>query len=249
MPENSADCGGGKTRRRGRPVQMDPAERETLVLDCAIELLSERGPDDVTMADIARRAGMSKRTLYALYRSREELLGAGLQRIGKTLFRPLAPEERDASLEERLRILLSFDTKMENPSVPLEMLRVVIAEARNYPEMSRSLSRTGPGQVCDMLCAELAGAVEAGEIALDPDDIPASAELLVDMVVGNTIPCLLDPERLLRLPEENAARRDRAIAIFLNGVRARENAEDTGKGRVQARSAAEVSGSPASSKR
>lgn len=206
-------------------MQMEPTEREALVLDCAIELLSEHGPDAVTMADIAQRAGMSKRTLYALYRSREELLGAGLKRIGKTLFRPLHPDERNASLEDRLRILLSFDQMMENPSVPLEMLRIVIAEAPNYPDMGRSLSRTGPGQVCDLLCAELSRAAEAGEVSLAQDEIPAVAELLVDMVVGNTIPCLLDPERVLRLPEENAARRNRAVDIFLNGVRPRGPAD------------------------
>lgn len=209
------------TRKRGRPVQMDPAEREALVLDCAIDLLSERGPEDVTMADIAARAGMSKRTLYALYRSREELLGAGLERFGKSLFRPLHPDERNASLEERLHILLSFPQMVGNPEVPLEMLRVVIASARHYPEMARSLSRQGPGQVSELLCEELAKAVDAGEIDLAPEDIPASAELLVDMVVGNTIACLLDPERLLGLPEERDVRRDRAIKMFLNGVRPR----------------------------
>lgn len=221
MPEKAADCHERTGRRRGRPVQMDPSEREALVLDCAIQLLSERGPDDVTMADIASCAGMSKRTLYALYRSREELIGFGLQRIGRTLFRPLCPDERSASLEERLRILLSFRPAVENPSVPIEMLRIVIAAARSYPELGRSLSRTGPGQVAGLLSAELTNAADAGEIELDPDKIPAAAELLVDMVLGNTIACLLDPDQLMHLPEERAERRDRAIDIFLNGVRAR----------------------------
>lgn len=221
MPNDSSNTHNSETRRRGRPLQMDPAEREALVLDCAIDLLSEHGPDEVTMADIAKRAGMSKRTLYALYRSREELLGAGLKRIGKDLFRPLCPNERNATLEQRLRILLSFRPPVEDPSVPIEMLRIVIAEARHYPELARSLTRTGPGQVTDLLCAELTRATETGEINLDTDEIPAAAELLVDMVLGNIISSLLDPDRLLQLPEERAARRDRAIAIFLNGVRPR----------------------------
>ena len=41
------------------------------------------------------------------------------------------------------------------------------------------------------------------------------------MVVGNAIPALLDPDRVLRNPEEQAARRDWALDIFLNGVRPR----------------------------
>ncbi len=222
MPKNTGPCNKPASRKRGRPVQMEASEREALVLDCAIELLSERGPDDVTMADIAERAGMSKRTLYELYRSREELLGAGLRKISNALFRPLHPSERNASLEDRLRILLTFDPKLEVGSVPLEMLRIVIASARSYPEMARNLSDKGPGQVIDLLCAELARSAETGEVNLRRDEIRTTAELLVDMVVGDIIPCLLDPERVLSLPEERAARRDRAIQIFLNGVRPRE---------------------------
>lgn len=208
-------------RRRGRPVQMCQTAREALVLDSAIALLHEHGPDAVTMAGIARRAGMSKRTLYTLYSSREELLGAGLERMSCALFRPLGPDDRAASLEDRLRILLTFNPKKEPPAVVIEMLRAVIAGARTYPEMGRSLSRSGPGQVAVLLCAELERAVAAGEVALDPAEIEGAAELLVDMVVGNAIPALLNPDLLPRDPEAQAARRDRAIRIFLNGVRPR----------------------------
>ncbi|WP_161470954.1 TetR/AcrR family transcriptional regulator [Tropicimonas marinistellae] len=222
MTENSAELDEKNVRKRGRPVQMDPAEREALVLDCAIDLLSENGLEDVTMADIAKRAGMSKRTLYALYRSREELLGAGLKRMSKTLFRPLRQEERDASLEERLRILLTFTPGKHPNSLVIEMLRAVIAAVPSYPELGRRLSRKGPGQVAVLLCEELRRAVEAGEIEIEQDDIPAVSDLLVDMVVGNTISRLLDPDSLPRTPEETDARRDRAIRIFLNGVRPRK---------------------------
>ncbi|MEY8842629.1 TetR/AcrR family transcriptional regulator [Cribrihabitans sp. XS_ASV171] len=193
------------------------------MLDSAIELLSARAPDEVTMADIARHACMSKRTLYTLYRSREELLGAGLARMSKALFRPLRPDERDASLEERLRILLTFNPKREPPEAVIEMLRTVIAAARTYPDLARDLGRSGPVQVAGLVQDELARAARAGEIALDPVEIPAVSELLVDMVVGNAIPSLLDPERILRNPEEQAARRDRAIDIFLHGVRPRQD--------------------------
>lgn len=221
MSELTATCDKPAMRKRGRPVQMQTAERESLVLTCAIELLSERGPEDVTMTDIAARAGMSKRTLYALYRSREELLGAGLKRFCKTLFRPLHPSEQNASLKDRLRILLTFDPDAEIGTVPFEMLRIVIASARTYPDMARDLAEQGPGQVIDLLCAELEKAAKTGEIDLPAKDIRTTAELLVDMVVGDLIPCLLDPARVRIMPEERAVRRDRAIEIFLNGVRPR----------------------------
>lgn len=206
-------------RKRGRPVQMEPAEREVLVLDCAMRLFSEQGPDAVTMADIARCAGMSKRTLYELYGNREELIGVVLSRMVASFFRPLHPDENAAPLTERLRILLTFNSGAG--SVPLEMLRVVIAGARRFPETGRSLARMFPGKVAEQIGVELDRAVEAGEIRLAAGSIPAAAALLVDMVVGNAIACLLDPDHMPACPEDQAVRRDWAIRIFLDGVRPR----------------------------
>lgn len=197
---------------------MCPTVRETAVLDAAIALMSEHGPEGVTMTDIARRAGMSKRTLYGLYRSREELLGAGLARISRSLFRTLRPEERGATLEERLRILLTFTPMKEPSAVLLEILRLVIAAARTYPELGCSLSRSGPVQVAELVADELREARTKGEIALSEAEIAPAAGLLVDMVVGNTIPALLDPARLVSDPALQAERRDLALRIFLQGV-------------------------------
>lgn len=198
---------------------MEPAEREALVLDCAMRLFSEHGPDTVTMTDIARCAGMSKRTLYGLYGSQEELIGAVLSRMVATFFRPLHPGERDAPLAERLRVLLTFSPG--GGAVPLEMLRVVIAGARKFPETGRNLARMFPGAVAGLLGTELARGIEAGEIALTPESVPAAADMLLDMVVGNAIACLLDPDYMSTCPEEQAARRDWAISIFLDGARPR----------------------------
>lgn len=214
---------GDMTRKRGRPVSMCPNARESAVLDAAIALMSECGPEGVTMTDIARRAGMSKRTLYALYPSREELLGAGLARISKSLFRTLRPEERASSLKERLRILLTFNPMREPPEVLLEILRLVIAGARTYPDLGRSLSCSGPKLIVDLVAMELREARSVGEISLAEEEIDRAAELLVDMVVGNTIPALLDPDCLLTDPTLQAERRDLALRIFLEGVGASPN--------------------------
>lgn len=122
---------------------------------------------------------------------------------------------------DRSPILLTFNQKREPPQVVIEMLRTVMAGARTYPDLGRSLNRAGPGQVALLVREELSRAAEAGKVALEPKEIPAAEELPVDMVVGNAIPALLDPDRILRNPEEQAARRDRALGILLNGVRPR----------------------------
>jgi AcrR family transcriptional regulator len=63
-------------REPGRyPAAARELLRETL-LDAARELLGERGWAQVTMADVAARAGVSRQTLYNTFGSRDELAQA-----------------------------------------------------------------------------------------------------------------------------------------------------------------------------
>ena len=82
-------------------------------------------------------------------------------------------------------------------------------------------ARGSPPSQCHRPRLQNGEAVASTEVASRLSRPPAAAELLVDMVVGNAIPALLDPDRVLRNPEEQAARRDWALDIFLNGVRPR----------------------------
>jgi AcrR family transcriptional regulator len=208
------------TPRRGRPVQIPEAERRERILDAATDLLCRDPLDDVTIAAICRRVRMSKRTVYELFSTREELLGTCLARIGASMFRPLSPEERGKSLDERLRALLTFN-RVPFLAAPLELLRVMIAEAHTYPELARSFARDGHDKVVGLLSRELAVAARAGEIDLAPDRADEAAEMLFDMVYGGAVTHLLDPTRGSVDAAAKGVRRDRAIAIFLDGVRPR----------------------------
>ena len=55
------------------------------------------------MDAVACRADMSKRTIYAMFPSRAELLQCYLEQYGGGFIRPLSPEARELPLAERLR--------------------------------------------------------------------------------------------------------------------------------------------------
>lgn len=57
-----------------RKRRADAEQSATTVLDAAVALLAER--PDASMSELAAAAGVSRQTVYAHYRSREELLGA-----------------------------------------------------------------------------------------------------------------------------------------------------------------------------
>lgn len=216
-----SECCGYIQRRRGRPVQIDQSTRQDMVLDAVRELLCQCRLEDVSMAAIARRAGMSKRTLYTLFSSREELLGAAFARIGGTIFRPLDAGDRALPLPDRLRQLLTVNLSPEFEHAPLELMRAVIAEAPVYPGIAREFDANGRGALIRYISAELDAALAEGEVAchdMTPDE---AAELLVDMVMGNALHALMTSGGEHVSPEQKAVRRDRSISIFLDGLRPR----------------------------
>lgn len=225
MPDQSSQTGAVSPRRRGRPVQIDHETREAMVLDAVGELLMQCRLEDISMSGIARKAGMSKRTLYTIFASREELLGATFARIGQRIFRPLAPEERDLPLVERLDKLLTLNEMPQFEQGAVEVLRAVIAEAPIHPGIARQWDAEGRGALISYISAELACAAESGEVTLHEMTATEAAELLVDMMMGEVLHDLLIPnERHLdacHAREDKQMRRRRAIRVFLEGVRVR----------------------------
>jgi AcrR family transcriptional regulator len=76
MTGAAAAPGGGPPRRRAR--RADSVRNASLVTQAAIELFADRGMD-VTLAQVAERAGVGKATLYRTYPSREDLIAAMLE--------------------------------------------------------------------------------------------------------------------------------------------------------------------------
>ncbi len=65
-----------------RPLRRDARESAARILRSARELLSARGPDGLTVSEVAHRAGLNRTTAYQHFRTRDELVGAVLAEIG-----------------------------------------------------------------------------------------------------------------------------------------------------------------------
>src|ERR671936_344940 len=68
------------TRRVGRPRS---ETARAAILAAAFELASERGPSGLTMEAVAKRAGVSKETLYRWWKSKAEVLLEALAERGE----------------------------------------------------------------------------------------------------------------------------------------------------------------------
>ncbi len=67
---------------RVRALRSDALENRAGILAAARELLSERGPEGLTVSEVAHRAGVNRTTAYKHFRTRDELIEAVLGETG-----------------------------------------------------------------------------------------------------------------------------------------------------------------------
>jgi AcrR family transcriptional regulator len=67
------------------PVRRSRAERQTIVLDTAERLFATRSSRSVGMDELVRETGLGKMTVYRLFKSKDDLVGAYLSRKAATV--------------------------------------------------------------------------------------------------------------------------------------------------------------------
>jgi AcrR family transcriptional regulator len=69
----------------GAPVRRSRAERQAIVLDTAERLFAGRSSRSVGMDELVRETGLGKMTVYRLFKSKDDLVGAYLARKAATV--------------------------------------------------------------------------------------------------------------------------------------------------------------------
>src|ERR1700675_2426892 len=133
-----------KTAKPGRD-EADGIPARQRILDAAFSAFMERGFAETSTLEIATRARVSKRELYALVGSKQEMLAACIGERAKRLQVPAdlpAPHDR----ETLARTLEMFGTQLlrevSDPTV-IAVFRLAIAEAVRAPEVARVLDSIG----------------------------------------------------------------------------------------------------------
>src|SRR3954464_1324581 len=76
MALKSAKTSAEPARKRGRPPAGTETERRRALFAAAESLFLEQGFESVTMEQVAKRAGVSKKTIYAFVETKEQLFEA-----------------------------------------------------------------------------------------------------------------------------------------------------------------------------
>lgn len=160
--------------------QIDVSKNEA-ILDAAIEVMAERGLG-ASMEEIARRACVSKQTIYNHYGSKAELARAMSERraheIVEVLAAPGAVERPEEALAAYARLLLNAVLNTRGMAI----YRMAMLAATTMPEVARAIYEAGPKasrrSLADFLRLENA----AGR--LDCPDPLQAAEFFGGMVLG-----------------------------------------------------------------
>ena len=167
--------------------EREEAFRRDLVLDVAERLFAEKGFDGTTVADIAERSELAKGSLYHLFQSKEEIIGAIIQRklnqvvtdLNEIFSRPLGPLEKIRAVM-RAKLIGVWESR--------HFARIFLHELRGFHWSTETpLLNTYREQIEGMMRKteeEFAQGQKQGQFR---DDIPASTLLAVMAGFSNAI--------------------------------------------------------------
>jgi AcrR family transcriptional regulator len=196
------------------PSGDEPGTVRGRVMEAAFAAFKERGFAQTSTLEIATRARVSKRELYALFASKQEMLIACISERAKRLKMPAdLPEPRDRAT--LARVLASFGAQLlrevSDPTV-VAVFRLAISEAVRAPEVGRMLNDIGIGTSRGALRDLVSRAREASLLDGEPAEL---ADQFAGLLWGNRMLGLLLDTTARPSAREAADRAEVATAAFL----------------------------------
>ena len=163
-----------KTRPRGRPRS---AKAQKAILATAIEVLLEKGLRAMSMDDVAKRAGVSKATIYRWWASKELL---ALDALATEWEAPTPSTELDTgSLRGDLLARLHPWLRQLNQKPYERIIAGLVAQTQTDPEFAKLYREHFIAPRRDETRTLLLRAVDRGEIAAD-----TNLEVTLDLLYG-----------------------------------------------------------------
>ena len=200
--------------KTGRPLAINKEERRQAILDAATAVFLEHGFSRASTAEIARRAGASKQTIYSRYPTKSALFAALMERRTDNLlasysdlFQPDAPVGQ---------VLTRFGKKLVGTLLYPEtraLYRLVVAEAVEFPEIAQKFWQMGPGQAVQQLHSYLG--TQQGRTLAIPNVEYAAEQLHGALIGGLNLRVALELPPLVRTEQEIELWVESAVQAFL----------------------------------
>jgi len=151
-------------------------EKRRAILSAGQNLFLTNGYSTTSMDDLAEAAGVSKRTVYNHFASKEELFCAIIQDLCSEVMPPemSMPESPDTTAEDHLTAIGEVFLRSLYTNTQIKLLRTVISEAERNTKVAHYMLN-GPVESSHRVVeAYLERLVGAGDVAVNDTDLAAS---------------------------------------------------------------------------
>lgn len=208
-----------KTAKPGRPKDM---RKHAAILESAKALFGDRGYAGTSMEAVARRASVSKLTVYSHFGDKHSLYRAAVRARCSELFpQDLYLTQGYASVEQALRRIATHHARLATSREAMGMWRAISSGCSDDgPQLGRLLWEEGPQRVHALVRGFLASLVDEGR--LDIGDCDMAARQFLALLKGD-----LHLRRMLQCdtPDDAAfdhqvqANAEAAVSMFLRAYR------------------------------
>ena len=210
--------------RFGRPPKELAGEVDARILDAARKVFLEHGFEGASIEEIAEVARSGKPTIYARFRDKRALFTEVVTRDILSRITEFTSEvSTGATIEERLRSAAITLLHWGLDSDRIGLMRLAIAEARRFPDLAATVSRTARELSTELgvhLLNDLTQSDELGSLpAFTPERLATTARFFLDIVAVPMLLRALFEVNLKTLDAEIDAHVARSVAFFLAACR------------------------------
>src|SRR6516165_7656310 len=215
-----AGTGAEPCRGRGRPRLRSDDETRTIIFDAARHEFAVSGFAATNMDSVARRAGISTKTLYRLIPNKAALFEAMVtKRLDEfvSTIRLRACEGRDVETALQEALLACAELLLNGDVIALQ--KMVLAESDKFPEIAQTFYVKAMRRTVATHGNWLRAEMERGLIAIEDPEIAAG--MLLGMLAFEPQRAVMFGQKALPGRQELRQRAEVCASLFLNGARYR----------------------------
>lgn len=222
----------GNARPHGRrPTRDQQRERHELLLSIALDTFLEKGFEQATIDEMVNMIGMSKRTVYALYKDKLALFEAAIQRAVDDYTLSYAQVEKlvEDDLAVTLRNIAMLRIRNATTLTALRLQRILTAQGDKLPHLVRTAITNGTQPTLSLLTDLIKQYAPPGSDAAEQPTRAAVA--FMSLVAGPPVRLglmgqLLDDDEIKAGVEFNVRLFLRGIGLPASSAPKRENVVD-----------------------
>lgn len=195
-----------------------PEERPRQIIDAALDVFGERGLAAARLEDIARRAGVSKGTIYLYFPNKEALFTEmirslvieGMHQAHERVF-----ATADSATAQLRTLAAEFWNYMRSPTF-IKLHRFTMAELRNYPALLEFYMREVAVPSRDMIADIIRRGITAGEFREVDESV--AARVFQAALVHHGLWCAQREQNPLVAHLSDVEVRDQVVNFFLGAL-------------------------------